>query len=82
MHQTVLHIIQAIVFRKWFFLPTMVTGGFGELIGWTGRLWSSQNPNNFQAFVMQITTTIFACVRISPSPNLLGRSTDIFFRFV
>lgn len=57
---TFLHVVQAVIYRKWFFLPTMATGGFGEVIGWVGRLWSSHNPDSFQAFVMQITTTIFA----------------------
>lgn len=44
-------------------IPTMVIGGSGELVGWAGRYWSSQNPNSYNGFIMQITTTIFACVQ-------------------
>lgn len=57
-----IHFGQAILSRKWFFIPTMVTGGIGEIIGWSGRLWSSHNPNSFDAFVIQICTTIFSYV--------------------
>ncbi|KAF8311486.1 RTA1-domain-containing protein, partial [Clavulina sp. PMI_390] len=57
---TTIHLIQAGIYKKWFFIPTMVTGGLGELAGWSGRLWSSRNPNSFKAFILQITTTIFS----------------------
>ncbi|KAF8311487.1 RTA1 like protein [Clavulina sp. PMI_390] len=57
---TLVHLIQAGVHKKWFFIPTMVTGGLGELAGWSGRLWGSKNPNSFKAFILQITTTIFS----------------------
>src|ERR1700733_6485379 len=57
------HLLQAIRYRLWFMIPTMVVGGMGELIGWAGRYWGSQNPQSFKAFIMQITTTIFSYVR-------------------
>jgi len=40
----------------------MSVGCLGEVIGWSGRLWSSKSPDLLNPFLMQITTTI-----ISPS---------------
>ncbi|KZV70103.1 RTA1-domain-containing protein [Peniophora sp. CONT] len=60
---TATHLAQAVYFRLWFLLPTVVLCGVGELVGWSGRLWSSYNIQNDNAFLMQITTTI-----ISPTP--------------
>ncbi|VDB94162.1 unnamed protein product [Peniophora sp. CBMAI 1063] len=60
---TAMHLAQAIYFKLWFLLPTVVLCGLGELTGWSGRLWSSYNILNGNAFLMQITTTI-----ISPTP--------------
>lgn len=47
-------------FHMWWTLPTAVTAGLGEVIGWTARLWSSKNPLNLNPFLMQISSTIIA----------------------
>jgi hypothetical protein len=39
---TVAHITQAIKWRMWWLFPTAVLAGTGEIIGWGGRFWSSQ----------------------------------------
>jgi len=57
---TSFHLFQALYFRLWFLLPSAVLCGLGELIGWSGRLWSSINPLNSNAFLIQISTTIIA----------------------
>ncbi|KAG8797840.1 hypothetical protein FRB91_000777 [Serendipita sp. 411] len=57
-----LHLFQAIKYRTWWMIASLVVGCAGEVIGWSGRLWSSQNPGLLDPFLMQITTTI-----ISPS---------------
>ncbi|QRV97758.1 RTA1-like protein [Ceratobasidium sp. AG-Ba] len=59
---TAAHLLEAILFRTWFMIPTLVVCGLGELIGWAGRYWGHISPTNEDAFMMQITTTI-----ISPS---------------
>ncbi|KAJ6624747.1 RTA1-like protein, partial [Mycena sp. CBHHK59/15] len=60
---TILHIGQAIHYRMWWLFPTACLCGVGEIIGWSGRLWSSISPTLKDPFLMQITTTI-----ISPTP--------------
>ncbi|KAJ7501062.1 RTA1-domain-containing protein [Mycena galericulata] len=62
---TIAHLSQATWFRTWWLLPTAVLCGIGELIGWSGRLWSSLSPTAETPFLMQISTTI-----ISPTPLL------------
>ncbi|KDQ59791.1 hypothetical protein JAAARDRAFT_127024 [Jaapia argillacea MUCL 33604] len=57
---TILHIAQATRYRFWWLFPTAVLAGFAEVIGWAGRLWSSQNATLLDPFLMQITTTIIA----------------------
>ncbi|KAF8601736.1 RTA1-domain-containing protein [Ceratobasidium sp. AG-I] len=56
------HLLQAILFRTRYMIPTLVLCGVGELIGWGGRYWGHVSPHNGDAFMMQICTTI-----ISPS---------------
>ncbi|KAF8067985.1 RTA1-like protein [Lyophyllum atratum] len=57
---TLLHIGQAIRFRMWWLFPTICICGAAEAAGWGGRLWSSYNPSNGDAFMLQICTTILA----------------------
>ncbi|KAF7345740.1 RTA1-like protein [Mycena venus] len=71
---TLLHAAQAAYFGMWWLLPTACLCGVGELVGWTGRLWSSFAPALSDPYMMQIATTI-----IAPTPLiavnfiLLGR---------
>jgi len=57
-----LHLTQALYKkpRLYWVLPTIVTCGICEIVGWGARLWSNQNVLNINAFLMQITTTIIA----------------------
>ncbi|KAF7314105.1 RTA1-like protein [Mycena chlorophos] len=57
---TAAHLGQAIWFRMWWLIPTAVLCGLGELVGWSGRYWSSFNPAAANPYMMQITTTIIA----------------------
>ncbi|KAJ6579162.1 RTA1-like protein [Mycena vulgaris] len=57
---TLLHAAQAAYFRMWWLLPTACLCGIGELIGWSGRLWSSISPTLADPYMMQITTTIIS----------------------
>jgi len=59
---TVLHIFQGLYKRPrlYWVLPTIVTCGICETLGWSARLWSSQSPLKIDPFLMQITTTIIA----------------------
>ncbi|KAI1787360.1 RTA1-domain-containing protein [Ganoderma leucocontextum] len=57
---TVIHTAQAVHSRLWWLLPTACVAGIGEILGWSARLWSSQNVYLNDPFIMQITTTIIA----------------------
>jgi hypothetical protein len=64
---TVLHFGQAIRFRMWWLLPTAVLAGLAEIIGWSGRLWSSKNPLSLDPYLMQyVVTRRFAYVNADP----------------
>ncbi|KAJ7108011.1 RTA1-domain-containing protein [Mycena crocata] len=73
---TAIHVGQAFYFRMWWLLPTACLCGIGELVGWSGRLWSSFSPSLDDPYMMQITTTI-----ISPTP-LIAVSFILFGRIV
>ncbi|THU94053.1 RTA1-domain-containing protein [Dendrothele bispora CBS 962.96] len=55
-----LHAIQTIWTRHWFFLYTALLCGLLETLGWAARFWSIQNLFNGQAFTIQISTLIIA----------------------
>ncbi|RDB18398.1 Uncharacterized protein C17G6.02c [Hypsizygus marmoreus] len=62
---TVAHTGQAIYSRMWWLFPTICICGIVEVAGWSGRLWSSFNATNSEAFMLQICATILA-----PTPLL------------
>jgi hypothetical protein len=49
---TVLHVGQAIYYKVWWMFPTAVLAGFGEILGWAGRVWSSKNLVSDDPFMM------------------------------
>jgi len=75
---TILHLLQTFKYRLWWLLPTACLCGIAEVIGWSARLWSSQNPTLLIPYEIQITTTI-----IAPTPLvaanfiILGRIVSI-----
>ncbi|KJA14175.1 hypothetical protein HYPSUDRAFT_49380 [Hypholoma sublateritium FD-334 SS-4] len=62
---TAIHIGQAIKYRMWFLFLTVILCGAIELLGWSGRLWSTYNVLSQPAFSIEITGTI-----IAPTPLL------------
>jgi hypothetical protein len=50
---TVLHVGQAIFYRTWFMIPTAGFAGILEILGWSGRLWSSRNVHLKTPFMIQ-----------------------------
>lgn len=57
---TSIHIAQAVRYRMWWLLATPVVSGILEMIGWSGRLWSSHNPTLRTPFIMQAATLVVA----------------------
>jgi hypothetical protein len=58
---TVLHIGQGIFYRTWFMIPTAGFAGVLEILGWSGRLWSSRDVHLKTPFMIQfvILTLLF-----------------------
>ena len=50
------HAVQAYRWKYWIVYPTLVLGALIEVLGWSGRLWSSQNPLFVEPFLVQIST--------------------------
>ncbi|KII86464.1 hypothetical protein PLICRDRAFT_177999 [Plicaturopsis crispa FD-325 SS-3] len=73
---TIVHLGQMLRYRIWWLLPTAVLAGVAEVIGWSGRLWSSRNPDLMIPYIIQITTTI-----IAPTP-LIAANFILFGRIV
>jgi len=57
---TLIHFGEAIYFKLWWLLPTTVFCGIGEIIGWSGRVWSSKSPLLKLPFLIQISSTILS----------------------
>nr|GAT60395.1 predicted protein [Mycena chlorophos] len=55
-----LHIAQATYYRMWWLFPTACLRALGEVIGWSGRLWSSFSPGLYNPFLIQICCTVIA----------------------
>ncbi|KIM37554.1 hypothetical protein M413DRAFT_448364 [Hebeloma cylindrosporum] len=62
---TLLHVGQATRYRMWWLLPTACLCGLIEILGWSGRLWSSFSPLLSIPFQIEITCTI-----VAPTPLL------------
>ena len=50
------HCFQAYRAKYWVIYPTLVIGALTEVLGWSARLWSSQNVLLLTPFLMQIST--------------------------
>ncbi|OBZ79181.1 Uncharacterized protein C17G6.02c [Grifola frondosa] len=57
---TITHVVQATWTRKWWLLYTVCLAGSGEILGWSGRLWSSYSTLNQNPYLIQIVVTILA----------------------
>ncbi|WWC87460.1 uncharacterized protein L201_002349 [Kwoniella dendrophila CBS 6074] len=59
------HSYQAFRSKYWIIYPTLILGALVEILGWSGRLWSSRNVLLLTPFLMQISTLIMAPVFFS-----------------
>ncbi|PVI05777.1 RTA1-domain-containing protein [Periconia macrospinosa] len=64
------HTFYAIRLRRWVSI-LLAVGALTELIGWSGRTWSSACPYNANAYLMQITTLIIAPVFVTGALYIL-----------
>ncbi|KAJ5088562.1 sphingoid long-chain base transporter RSB1 [Penicillium angulare] len=56
-----IHLVQGIRYRTWFFASMLALGCIGEIIGYGGRVMLYQNPFSFNGFIIEI-----CCITISP----------------
>ncbi|EMD42085.1 hypothetical protein CERSUDRAFT_120916 [Gelatoporia subvermispora B] len=54
------HLVQTFYFKVWYWIPTTLLAGAGEILGWAGRLWSTYNLFNSDAYTIQIVSLIIA----------------------
>ncbi|KAK0462876.1 RTA1 like protein-domain-containing protein [Desarmillaria tabescens] len=64
---TFAHTVQSLHYRLWWPFPTIILAGTLEVLGWSGRLWSSFSPTLRTPYMIQIVTTI-----IGPTPLVAG----------
>src|SRR5579863_10171138 len=63
----VVHAVQAFYFRLWWLFPTAVLCGIIEVIGWSGRFWSSQSPYENTPFLIQCVLVVCFVASLSVS---------------
>lgn len=55
----VVHLAQSIRYRLWWLIPTAVVCGLAEILGWSGRLWSSVGGAwRLDPYLMQYVSSI------------------------
>ncbi|KAK0201184.1 RTA1 like protein-domain-containing protein [Desarmillaria ectypa] len=64
---TFAHTVQSLHYRIWWPFPTIILAGILEVLGWSGRLWSSFSPTLRTPYMIQIVTTI-----LGPTPLVAG----------
>ncbi|GAA5990631.1 hypothetical protein JCM10908_003161 [Rhodotorula pacifica] len=57
---SLLHLVQLVISRRYWWMVCMVIGGVLEVLGWAARLWAHWAPLSFNAYVMQICCLIIA----------------------
>lgn len=62
-----MQVISGVFFHQYWFLVCWTLGLILEIIGYAGRIWSSQNIMNFNAFVMQLV-----CITLAPCFMMAG----------
>lgn len=62
-----MQVISGVFYHQWWFLTCWSCGLILEIIGYAGRVWSSQNITNFNAFVMQLV-----CLTLAPCFMMAG----------
>ncbi|OUT22630.1 hypothetical protein CAS74_002374 [Pichia kudriavzevii] len=70
-----MQVISGVFFHQYWFLVCWTLGLILEIIGYAGRIWSSQNIMNFNAFVMQLV-----CITLAPCfmMAVLGFETNAY----
>ncbi|KAI0735122.1 RTA1 like protein [Earliella scabrosa] len=57
---TLLHSYQAVRYRAWWLIPTVVIAGVGEVVGWGARVKGSYEPFARMPFIIQTSVLVLA----------------------
>ncbi|KAH8789449.1 RTA1 like protein-domain-containing protein [Flagelloscypha sp. PMI_526] len=75
------HLFQAIRFRAYWIIPTAVLCAIGEVLGWSGRLWSHFDPTNNTVHDAVSRLPSCSILLLAPTP-LLAVNFIVFGRMV
>lgn len=77
----VLQIISGVFYHQWWFLTCWSCALILEILGFAGRIWSSQNIMNFNAFVLQLVClTLAPCFMMAGIYYVIAQLTLIYGR--
>lgn len=74
-----LQVISGVFYHQWWFLTCWSCGMALEVLGYVGRIWSHENIQNFDAFVMQLVClTLAPCFMMAGIYYVIAQLTLIF----
>lgn len=53
-----IHLILGFRWKQWWYMACMVVGCIDEILGYAGRVWMYYSPWKFEAFMIQVGTSI------------------------
>ena len=74
-----MQVVSGVFYHQWWFLTCWTCGLVLEVLGYAGRIWSSQNIMNFNAFVMQLVClTLAPCFMMAGIYYVIAQLTEIY----
>lgn len=74
-----LQVISSVFYHQWWFLTCWSCGMILEILGYIGRIWSHENIQNFNAFVLQLVClTLAPCFMMAGIYYIIAQLTLIF----
>ncbi|GMM28135.1 phospholipid-translocating ATPase [Martiniozyma asiatica (nom. inval.)] len=77
----VFQVIFGVFYHQWWFLTCWTCGLFLEILGYVGRIWSHENIDNMNAFVMQLVClTLAPCFLMAGIYYIIAQLTLVYGR--
>lgn len=72
-------VLFGVFYHQWWFLSCWTSGLILEVLGYVGRVWSSQNIMNFNAYVMQLVAlTLAPCFLMAGIYYIIAQLTMVY----